>query len=159
MAVTVNLTVNGESKSISTDPDRPLLDVLREDLGLTGTKYGCGEGVCGACTILLDGKPTRSCITPAAEADGKAITTIEGLAEGDRLHPVQEAFSQDGVLQCGYCAPGMILTTVAFLRENPRPTDQEVAEALNGNLCRCCTYPTILAAVRQAATALAEGGA
>ena len=159
MAVTVNLTVNGQTKSVSTDPERSLLDVLREDLGLTGTKYGCGEGVCGACTVLIDGKPTRSCVTPATEAAGKAITTIEGLAASDRLHPVQEAFAQDGVLQCGYCAPGMILTTVAFLRGNPRPTDQEIAEALNGNICRCCTYPTILAAVRQAATALVEGGA
>ena len=151
MAVKVNLTVNGEGRSVTTDPRRPLLDVLREDLGLTGTKYGCGEGRCGACTVLVDGKPVRSCITPAAKADGKAITTIEGLAEGDRLHAVQEAFAEDGVLQCGYCAPGMILTAVALLRDNPRPTDQQIVQALNGHICRCCTYPTILAAVRRAA--------
>jgi len=151
MAVKVNLTVNGEGRSVTTDPRRPLLDVLREDLGLTGTKYGCGEGRCGACTVLVDGKPVRSCITPAAKADGKAITTIEGLAKGDRLHAVQEAFAEDGVLQCGYCAPGMILTVVALLRDNPRPTDQQIVQALNGHICRCCTYPTILAAVRRAA--------
>jgi aerobic-type carbon monoxide dehydrogenase small subunit (CoxS/CutS family) len=151
MAVTVHLTVNGKRRSVTTDPERPLLQVLREDLGLTGTKYGCGEGMCGACTVLMDGKPVRSCITPAAKADGKGIMTIEGLAEGDRLHPVQEAFAEDGVLQCGYCAPGMILTTVALLKEHPHPTDRQIREALNGNICRCCTYPTIMAAVRNAA--------
>jgi aerobic-type carbon monoxide dehydrogenase small subunit (CoxS/CutS family) len=151
MAIRVSLTVNGEAQSLTVDPERSLLDVLREDLGLTGTKYGCGEGMCGACTVLMDGKPVRSCITPTADAEGKAITTIEGLAQGDRLHPVQEAFAEDGVLQCGYCAPGMILTTVALLRDNPHPTDQQITRALNGNICRCCTYPTILAAVRRAA--------
>jgi carbon-monoxide dehydrogenase small subunit len=143
--------VNGTRHTVTTDPARPLLDVLREDLGLTGTKYGCGEGACGACTVLLNGRPVRSCITPASDADGKPVTTIEGLAKGDALHPVQEAFAAAGVLQCGYCAPGMILTTVALLREHPRPTDEQIVEALNGHLCRCCTYPTILAAVRQAA--------
>jgi aerobic-type carbon monoxide dehydrogenase small subunit (CoxS/CutS family) len=147
----MRLTVNGEGRTVTTEPERPLLDVLREDLGLTGTKYGCGEGVCGACTVLMDGSPVRSCITPAAKAEGKSITTIEGLADGDRLHPVQEAFMADGVLQCGYCGPGMILTTVALLRQNPRPTDEQIVEALNGNICRCCCYPDILAAVRRAA--------
>ena len=151
MAVSINLSVNGERRSVTTDPQRPLLDVLREDLGLTGTKYGCGEGVCGACTVLIDGKPVRSCITPAAKVEGQAIVTIEGLAEGDRLHPVQEAFAENGVLQCGYCAPGMILTTVALLRDKPQPSEQEIVEALNGIICRCCTYPTIVAAVRKAA--------
>jgi len=151
MAVTINLRVNGETRSVTTDPQRPLLDVLREDLGLTGTKYGCGEGVCGACTVLIDGKPVRSCITPAAKVEGRAIVTIEGLAESDRLHPVQEAFAEDGVLQCGYCAPGMILTAVALLRDNPQPSEQEIVEALNDVICRCCTYPTIVAAVRKAA--------
>jgi carbon-monoxide dehydrogenase small subunit len=155
--VRVSLTVNGKRRSVDTEPQRPLLDVLREDLGLTGTKYGCGEGACGACTVLLDGEPTRSCITPAAAAEGKAITTIEGLAEGDRLHPVQEAFAEDGVLQCGYCAPGIILSTVALLQENPTPSDAEIVKALNGHICRCCTYPTIVAAVRKAA-AVARGG-
>ena len=158
MAARLDLTVNGERRSVNTDPERPLLDVLREDLGLTGTKYGCGEGACGACTVLMDGKPVRSCMTPAGEAGGKVVTTIEGLVKGDRLHPVQEAFLEDGVLQCGYCAPGMILTTVAFLRKKPHPTDREIIEALDGNLCRCCTYPAILAAVRQAVAALAKGG-
>lgn len=159
MAVTISLTVNGRQHAVATDPDRPLLDVLREDLGLTGTKYGCGEGVCGACTVLMDGKPIRSCVTPAAEAHGHEIVTIEGLAQDGRLHPLQEAFADDGVLQCGYCAPGMILTAVALLREIPRPTDKQIFEALNGNICRCCTYPTIVAAVRKAAAALAEEGA
>ena len=156
MAVTINLTVNGNKRSVTTDPQRPLLHVLREDLGLTGTKYGCGEGMCGACTVLMDGKPVRSCITPAAKANGKAITTIEGLADGDRLHPVQDAFAADGVLQCGYCAPGMILTAVALLKEHPRPTDEQIVQALNGNICRCCTYPTIVTAVRNAAERGAE---
>jgi len=151
MAENVTFTVNGSSETITTDPARSLLDVLREDLGLTGTKYGCGEGACGACTVLLDGKPIRSCITPAAEAAGKDITTIEGIAEGDQLHPVQEAFAEEGVLQCGYCAPGMILATVALLRDTPDPTDREITQALNGHICRCCAYPTILTAVRKAA--------
>jgi len=156
MAIKIDVTVNGRTEKVTTDPQRPLLDVVREDLGLTGTKYGCGEGVCGACTVLMDGDTVRSCITPAAQADGRTITTIEGLAEGDRLHPIQEAFIEDGVLQCGYCAPGMILTAVALLRENPRPTDREIVEALNGNICRCCTYPAVVAAVRSAA-GLGEG--
>ncbi len=151
MPIDISLTVNGTAQSLATDPDRPLLEVLREDLGLTGAKYGCGEGACGACTVLLDGEPIRSCITRIQDVEGKSITTIEGLAEGDRLHPVQEAFAEEGVLQCGYCAPGMILTTVALLRDNPRPTDSQIKDALNGNICRCCTYPTILAAVRKAA--------
>jgi aerobic-type carbon monoxide dehydrogenase small subunit (CoxS/CutS family) len=150
MAVTVNLTVNGKRRTVTTEPQRPLLDVLREDLQLTGTKYGCGEGMCGACTVLVDGTPVRSCITRVTDAADKSITTIEGLAEGDRLHPVQEAFMADGVLQCGYCAPGMILTAVALLERNPRPTDEQIVGAMNGNICRCCTYPGIVAAVRRA---------
>jgi carbon-monoxide dehydrogenase small subunit len=151
MAIEIELTVNRRRRTVTSEPQRPLLDVLREDLGLTGTKYGCGEGMCGACTVLMDGDPVRSCMTPAAAADGRTITTIEGLAEGDRLHPLQEAFAEGGVLQCGYCAPGMILTAVALLRENARPTDLEIVEALNGNICRCCTYPAVVAAVRSAA--------
>ena len=157
MPAEVRLTVNGEGRSVTTEPERPLLDVLREDLGLTGTKYGCGEGLCGACTVLMDGKPVRSCVTPVGHAEGKRITTIEGLAEGGRLHPMQEAFAEDGVLQCGYCAPGMILTLVALLRDNPHPTEVDVVSALDGHICRCCTYPTILAAVRKAVAA--GGGA
>ena len=154
MAVRISLTVNGRRRSVTTEPERPLLDVLREDLDLTGTKYGCGEGLCGACTVLIDGEPTRSCITPASDAEGKTIATIEGLGEADRLHPVQEAFAKDGVLQCGYCAPGMILTTVAFLRDNPSPNEFQITAALTGNICRCCTYPTIVAAVQEAAAAM-----
>jgi aerobic-type carbon monoxide dehydrogenase small subunit (CoxS/CutS family) len=156
MEVTVKLTVNGKERALKTEPQRPLLDVLREDLQLTGTKYGCGEGACGACTVLMDGERTLSCVTPVLEAANRSITTIEGLAQGDRLHPVQEAFAEDGVLQCGYCAPGMILSSVALLRENPRPTDAQIVEALNGNLCRCCTYPALTAAVRKAASRAAE---
>lgn len=150
MDVSITLTVNGKQRTVTTDPQRPLLDVLREDLKLTGAKYGCGEGACGACTVLMEGKPIRSCITGAADAADKSITTIEGLAEGDRLHPVQEAFLADGVLQCGYCGPGMILSAVALLERNPRPTDQQIVAAMNDNICRCCAYPDIVAAVRRA---------
>ncbi len=151
MDTTITLTVNGEKKTITTDPQRPLLDVLREELHLTGTKYGCGEGQCGACTVLMDGKSVLSCITPAGRADGKTITTIEGLAGGDGLHPVQEAFLEAGAMQCGYCTPGMIMTTAAFLKENPHPTDEQITEGLNGNICRCNGYMKIANAVRLAA--------
>ena len=128
MDATITLVVNGSQKTVTTDPKRPLLDVLREDLQLTGTKYGCGEGRCGACTVLVDGRRIHSCMTPVAEAAGKSVLTIEGLAEGDRLHPVQEAFLAEGALQCGYCTPGMVLSTVALLREVPHPTDAEIIE-------------------------------
>lgn len=156
MAVRITLAVNGKRRVVTTDPQRSLLDVLREDLGLTGAKYGCGEGMCGACTVLMHGKPVRSCITPAADAASKSITMIEGLADGGRLHPVQEAFLADGVLQCGYCGPGMILTAAALLKSNPRPTDEQIVEAMNGNICRCCPYPEIVTAVRRAAGQGAE---
>jgi aerobic-type carbon monoxide dehydrogenase small subunit (CoxS/CutS family) len=151
MDTSMTLTVNGRQRPVKTDPQRPLLDVLREDLELTGTKYGCGEGQCGACTVLVDGRPTLSCLTPVSEAAGKTITTIEGLARGDALHPVQEAFLAESAFQCGYCTPGMILATVALLKEKPRPTEAEIAESLNGHLCRCCGYPKILKAVRRSA--------
>jgi carbon-monoxide dehydrogenase small subunit len=150
MDVTITLTVNGKKSTVTTDAERPLLDVLREDLHLTGTKYGCGEGLCGACTVLMDGKLTLSCITPVSEADKKAITTIEGLATSDSLHPIQEAFLAEDAVQCGYCAPGMILTAVALLEKNPHPTDEEIVDWMNGNLCRCCDYPRILGAIRRA---------
>jgi aerobic-type carbon monoxide dehydrogenase small subunit (CoxS/CutS family) len=150
MDVTMILTVNGKEKTITTDPARTLLDVLREELHLTGAKYGCGEGRCGACTVLMDGQRVLSCVTPVAQADKKTITTIEGLAKGDSLHPVQEAFLTEGAMQCGYCTPGMILTAVALLEKNPNPTDDEIAAAMNVNICRCNGYPKILNAVRRA---------
>ena len=151
MDVTVTLTVNGTKRTITTHPERSLLDVLREELYLTGSKYGCGEGQCGACTVLMDGKRVLSCVTPVAAADKKAITTIEGLATGDSLHLVQEAFLAEGAMQCGYCTPGMILTAVALLQKNPGPTDEEITTAMDGNLCRCNGYPKILNAIRRAA--------
>jgi aerobic-type carbon monoxide dehydrogenase small subunit (CoxS/CutS family) len=151
MNVTITLTVNGQKRTVTTDRERPLLDVLREDLGLTGTKYGCGEGLCGACTVLVDGELALSCITPVGEVGDKAITTIEGLAAGNSLHPVQEAFLAEDAVQCGYCAPGMIMTTAALLKKSPHPSDKEIVDSMNGNLCRCCGYPKILSAVRRAA--------
>ena len=151
MGATITLTVNGRQRTVTTDDERSLLDVLREDLHLTGTKYGCGEGRCGACTVLIDGRPVRSCVTLATAAAGKRVLTIEGLAEGDALHPVQQAFLSESAFQCGFCTPGMIMATVALLRETPSPTDEQTRAALNGNLCRCCDYPRILSAVRRAA--------
>jgi aerobic-type carbon monoxide dehydrogenase small subunit (CoxS/CutS family) len=143
--------VNGQARRVRTAPERPLLEVLREDLGLTGTKYGCGEGQCRACTVLLDGKAVSSCVTPVRLAAGKKIVTIEGLAANGKLHRVQQAFIEEGAMQCGYCVPGMILTAVTLLERNPRPSEAQIVEGLNGNLCRCCGYPKIVAAVRRAA--------
>jgi len=156
MDATITLTVNGNKRTVVTDPARPLLEVLREDLHITGPKYGCGEGRCGACTVLIDGKRALSCVTPVSVADNKTITTIEGLADGDRLHPVQQAFLDEGAIQCGYCTPGMILTAVALLNENPRPTDEQIVEGMNGNICRCNGYTKIVNAVRRAAAKIAE---
>jgi len=156
MDARITLIVNGQKRTVVTDPERPLLDVLREDLGVMGPKYGCGEGLCGACTVLMDGQRALSCITPVGDADKKKITTIEGLADGDRLHPVQQAFLDEGAIQCGYCTPGMILSTVALLEENPRPTDEQIAEWMNGNICRCNGYAKILGAVRRAASQIKE---
>ncbi|GMW00407.1 MAG: oxidoreductase [Candidatus Hydrogenedentota bacterium] len=144
-------TVNGESRSVDTDPDRSLLEVLREDLGLTGAKYGCGEGSCRACTVLVDGRPLASCQVPVAKAEGKSITTIEGLADGDLLHPIQQAFVDEHAMQCGYCVPGMILTAEALLRTNPEPSRDQIVEFMNGNLCRCCNYINLVQAVERAA--------
>ena len=151
MNVTITLTVNGKKLTVSTDPARSLLDVLREDLDITGPKYGCGEGRCGACSVLMDGERILSCVTPAVQADKKTITTIEGLAKGDTLHPVQEAFLAEGAMQCGYCTPGMVLTATALLERNPDPTDQEIVSAMNTNICRCNGYTKIINAVRHAA--------
>ncbi len=148
------LTVNGRAVNVMADPRRPLLEVLREDLQLTGTKYGCGEGMCGACSVLVDGKRVFSCMTPVAEADHKSVTTIEGLAPGDGLHPVQAAFLAEGAFQCAYCTPGMVVATVALLKEYPNPSTFEIVKMLDGNLCRCGTYPRILKAVRRAAASM-----
>jgi aerobic-type carbon monoxide dehydrogenase small subunit (CoxS/CutS family) len=145
------LRVNGVDRPIALDRDRSLLYVLREELGLTGTKYGCGEGECGACKVLLDGVAVRSCITPVGEAVGRSITTIEGLASGDRLHPVQEAFLEAGAFQCGFCTPGMIIAAASLLARTPRPTEAEVRAAMDGNLCRCGGYLRILGAIERAA--------
>jgi aerobic-type carbon monoxide dehydrogenase small subunit (CoxS/CutS family) len=152
--VTIRFTVNGQIKTVTTHPQRPLLDVLREDLELTGAKYGCGENRCGACTVLIDGKPALTCRTPVRDVANATIVTIEGLATNGRLHPVQQAFLEKSAFQCGYCTPGMILTTVAFLDNNPNPTDTEICKALDANLCRCCGHLNILAAVHHAAQLL-----
>lgn len=151
MEKTITFTVNGTERTVTTDPERPLLDALREDLGLTGTKYGCGEGRCGACSVLLDGERVPSCITPISQAEGKSIRTIEGLSKGDSLHPVQEAFLEAGAMQCGYCTSGMVVAATALLERNPNPTDDEIVAGMNTNLCRCNGYAKILQAVRRAA--------
>ncbi len=156
MEATFELTVNGQPRKITTDSQRPLLEVIREELHLTGTRYGCGEGRCGACTVLLDGKRVYSCQTPVANANHKAITTIEGVATDNALHPVQEAFLAEDAFQCGYCTSGMIMTTVALLKDKPKPTDGQILDWLEGHICRCCTYPRILKAVHRAAANLAK---
>jgi len=149
--MSISLLVNGVRHEVAPSPDQPLLSVLRDNLNLTGAKYGCGEGQCGACTVLLDGKPVRSCRTSVASAQNKKITTIEGLEQSGKLHAVQEAFLREEAFQCGYCTPGMILSAVALLTGNPNPSEQEIVRFMNGNICRCGTYPRIVAAVQQAA--------
>jgi aerobic-type carbon monoxide dehydrogenase small subunit (CoxS/CutS family) len=157
--IDATLTVNGREHQLKTPADRTLLELLREDLHLTGTKYGCGEGACGACTVLINGKRTFSCSTMVSEAIGKSITTIEGLAKGEQLHPVQEAFAEERAFQCGYCTPGMIMATVNLLDRKPNPSDAEIVEWMNGHLCRCCNYHNYLQAIRRAAKATAEANA
>jgi aerobic-type carbon monoxide dehydrogenase small subunit (CoxS/CutS family) len=144
------LNVNGSERQVNTPPDEPLLSVLRNHLQLTGTKYGCGEGQCGACTVLLDGRPARACRTPVSQAVGKKIMTIEGLEQNGQLHPVQAAFLEHEAFQCGYCTSGMIMSAVALVSTNPDPTDDDIVRQMNGNVCRCGTYPRIVAAVKQA---------
>lgn len=151
MDATLTFTVNGQQRTTQTDPDRPLLDVLREDLHLTGTHYGCGEGQCGACSVLMDGKRVFSCKTAASRAEGKSITTIEGLSSGGNLHPVQQSFLDENAFQCAYCTSGMIMAAVALLSENPHPSDDQIVKGMNKNVCRCCTHSNILSAVRRAA--------
>ena len=151
MAKITELHVNGACREVDADSQTSLLTVLRDQLDLTGSKYGCGEGQCGACTVLINGLPRRSCITPVDSAVEKQITTIEGLAQNGRLHPLQQAFLEEGALQCGYCTSGMILGVVALLNEKPHPTESEIVSRMQKHLCRCCSYPTILKAIRRAA--------
>ena len=151
MARVTELLVNGGRRRIDADTDRTLLSVLRDDLDLTGAKYGCGEGQCAACTVLIDGVAAKSCITKVGAVAGKKIVTIEGLAPGGSLHPVQQAFLDADALQCGYCTPGMILGAVALLRRTPNPTAAEIAAGMNGHICRCGTYPRVISAIRSAA--------
>ena len=158
MANVLELEVNGKRYPVQADPETPLLDVLREELGLTGTKYGCGEGQCGACTVLLGETARRSCQIPVNAAVGKPITTIEGLEKDGRLHPVQQAFVEAGAFQCAYCTPGMIMSSVGLLKAAANPSEAEIAQSLQGNICRCGTHPRIVAAVREAAKAM-QGGA
>ncbi|MGH9377742.1 MAG: (2Fe-2S)-binding protein [Terriglobia bacterium] len=151
MAKTIELRINGKQHAVSAEADTSLLHALREQVGLTGPKYGCGEGQCGACTVLINGAPRRSCITPAASAAGKQITTIEGMEQAGQLHPVQQAFLDAQALQCGYCTPGMILSSVALLHSNANPSDEEIIRFMEGNVCRCGTYPRIVEAIHRAA--------
>lgn len=145
------LNVNGVKREVTVDPDVSLLTVLRDYLNLTGTKYGCGEGACGACTVLINGNPTKSCITSAGNTTNKEIITIEGLETNGKLHPVQEAFLATDPFQCSYCAPGMIMTAVAMLKKNPGLSEEAIVKAMNGNICRCGNYPYILNAIKLAA--------
>ena len=147
MKQVIRLRVNGEEREVLAESHRTLLEVLREDLGLTGTKKGCDLGACGACTVLIDGKPTLSCLTLAVSVQGKEITTIEGLAQDGQLHPLQISFAEKGAVQCGFCTPGMILTAKAFLDEHPNPSEPEVKKAISGNLCRCTGYVKIVEAI------------
>src|SRR5438874_1750354 len=151
MPTTIELQINRAARHVETDDQRSLLSVLRDELDLTGAKYGCGEGQCGACTVLLDDKPVRSCVTPLRAAVGKHITTIEGLERDGQLHPVQQAFIDLGAMQCAYCTSGMIMSGVGLLRTNSDPSEREVVRFMNGNICRCGSYSRIVGAIRQAA--------
>jgi aerobic-type carbon monoxide dehydrogenase small subunit (CoxS/CutS family) len=156
MAKPIELEVNGKKYSVHSDPEAPLLGVLRDEIGLTGTKYGCGEGQCGACTVLIAGAPRRSCQMPVRSAEGKPVTTIEGLEKNGRLHPVQQAFLDAGAFQCAYCTSGMIMSSVGLLQTNANPATSDIVQFLQGNLCRCGTHPRIIDAVHEAAKLLQE---
>ena len=156
---TIRLAINQKSYAVDVDPQTSLLTVLREYLDLTGSKYGCGEGQCGACTVLIDGKAQRSCVTRLGSVGQKQITTIEGLAQGDQLHAVQRAFLDVGALQCGYCTSGMIMSAVALLKKNPSPSESEIVDFMDGNICRCGTYPRIVSAIQKAAKSGSAGEA
>jgi carbon-monoxide dehydrogenase small subunit len=153
----ISLKINGQEYELAIHPNRTLLEVLREDLMLKGTKESCDDGVCGTCTVLLNGAPVRSCLYLAIEAQGKEVTTIEGLAEGEKLHPIQQAFIDHGAIQCGYCTPGMILTSKALLDSNPAPTEQDIKLAISGNFCRCTGYNKIVTAVKACSQNVAGG--
>ena len=156
---TIRLAVNGRSYTVDTDPQTSLLTVLREQLDLTGSKYGCGEGLCGACTVLVEGKAQRSCVTQVGSVAQKEITTIEGLASGERLHPVQEAFLEVGAMQCGYCTSGMIMSAVALLGKNSQPTRADIVDFMDGNVCRCGTHQRIVSAIQRAAKVMLASAA
>ncbi len=153
MVQTISFKVNGQARTVTTDPERPLLDVLREELQLTGAKYGCGEGQCRACTVLLDGKSVAACITSVGDAASKTILTIEGLSKGDTLHPAQQAFLDEGAFQCGYCTAGMIMGVVGLMSEKANPSEGELLTRLQKHICRCCSYPRILKAARRSLAA------
>ena len=158
MLYKLNLSVNGDPVSLAVEPHLTLLEVLRDTLGLTGTKEGCGAGNCGACTVLLDGEPVNSCLLLAVEAEGSEVITVEGLGNDDNLHPVQKALIAHGGVQCGFCTPGVVLSSVALLKRNPRPTEAEIRDALAGNLCRCTGYDKIVRSVLAAAGEMAAAG-
>jgi aerobic-type carbon monoxide dehydrogenase small subunit (CoxS/CutS family) len=151
MKTIIQLTVNGEPVEAAVEPNQTLLQFLRDDMGLTGTKHGCGLGDCGACTVIVDGMPVNSCLVLAVQATGRDVLTIEGLAENGKLHPIQQAFVDKGAIQCGFCSPGMILSAKALLDSNPKPTEHEIRTAISGNLCRCTGYQKIVEAVQEAA--------
>lgn len=148
----ISFKLNDKSVSVTTDGDRPLLWVLRTDLGLTGTKYGCGKGLCGACTVMVDDRAVRSCVIPVRSVKGKEVLTIEGLATNGKLHPIQEAFVKHDALQCGFCTPGMILNAYGLLLKNPQPTKAQIIQGMEGNLCRCAAHSRIIQAVQSAAS-------
>lgn len=154
MSDSVELEVNGVKRKVDADPGTSLLEIIREDLGLTGTKYGCGESQCGACTLLLGGQPIHSCVTTLGEAVGLPIRTIESLEKNGKLHPLQRAFLEKGAMQCGYCVSGMIMAAVALLESNPSPTESQIVEHMSGNICRCGGYPRMIAAIQEASVAM-----
>jgi aerobic-type carbon monoxide dehydrogenase small subunit (CoxS/CutS family) len=156
MPSNTNLLINGQTFRVDAEPNDTLLSVLREQLDLTGSKYGCGEGQCGACTVLIDGKAHRSCITPVSSLVNKSVTTIEGLARGQHLHPVQQAFLDEDAMQCAYCTSGMIMSAVSLLNNKRNPSDEEILQFMQGNICRCGTYPRIVSAIRKAAATMPE---
>ena len=154
----ISFILNESPVTIETDPERRALDVLREDMGLTGTKEGCGQGECGACSVLVDGVVKLSCLMTAAQLEGKRIVSIEGIAQGEGLHPLQQSFIEFGAIQCGFCTPGMVIAAVGLLTENPAPTREEIREAISGNICRCTGYQKIVDAVEDAAAKMREDG-